>query len=84
MHTSFDAQLDQKILDGLYAVADRAYSRAAGHFLKCEGYIFKSQGPQLTGRPTMGQDCQKSKETSSHLADKQQKRGEHVENIKFR
>ena len=31
--------------------AHRAYSRAAGHFLKCEGYIFKSQGPQLTGRP---------------------------------
>ena len=32
-------------------MAHRAYSRAAGHFLKCEGYIFKSQGPQLTGRP---------------------------------
>ena len=28
---------------------------------------------------TVGQDCQKCKETSSHLANKQQKRGEHVE-----
>ena len=32
---------------------------------------------------TVGQDCQKCKETSNTLADKQQKRGEHVENIKF-
>ena len=31
---------------------------------------------------TVGQDCQKCKETSSPLADKQQKTGEHVENIK--
>ena len=34
-------------------------------------------------RHTVGQDCQKCKETSSPLADKQQKTGEHVENIKF-
>ena len=32
---------------------------------------------------TVGQDRQKCKETSSHLADKQQKMGEYVENIKF-
>ena len=34
-------------------------------------------------RHTVGQDRQKCKETSSPLADKQQKTGEHVENIKF-
>ena len=33
---------------------------------------------------TVGQDCQECKETSSPLADKQQKMGEHVENIKCR
>ena len=32
------------------AVAWRRHTEAAGHFLKCEGYIFKSQGPQLAGR----------------------------------
>ena len=32
---------------------------------------------------TVGQDRQKCKETSNPLADKQQKTGEHVENIKF-
>ena len=32
---------------------------------------------------TVGQDCQKGKEISCPLADKQQKMGEHVENIKF-
>lgn len=42
-----------------------------------------SAGNWETGRRTVGQDCQKCKETSSPLADKQQKRGEHVENIKF-
>jgi hypothetical protein len=35
-------------------------------------------------RHTVGQDCRKCKETSSPLADKQQKTGDHVENIKFR
>jgi hypothetical protein len=33
---------------------------------------------------TVGQDCQKCKETSSPLSDKQQKTGEYAENIKFR
>ena len=33
------------------AVAWRRHTEAAGHFLKCEGYIFKSQGPQLAGLP---------------------------------
>ena len=32
---------------------------------------------------TVDQDRQKCKETSSPLADKQQKTGEHLENIKF-
>ena len=34
-------------------------------------------------RRTVGPDQQKCKETSSSLADKQQKMGENVENIKF-
>ena len=34
-------------------------------------------------RRTVGQDRQKCKETSNPLADKQQKTGENVENIKF-
>ena len=33
--------------------------------------------------PTVGQDCQKCKETSIPLANKKQKMGEHAENIKF-
>ena len=32
---------------------------------------------------TVGQGCQKCKETSSLLADKEQKTGEHVEDIKL-
>ena len=35
------------------------------------------------GCRTVGQDCQKCKETSSPLADKQQKTGERVKNIRF-
>ena len=38
---------------------------------------------QDTALRTVGQDRQKCKETLSPLADKQQKMGEHVENIKF-
>ena len=51
----------------------------------------------MQGRHTVGQDCQKCKETyfrrrkeekwldmSGLLADKQQKMGEHVKNTKFR
>ena len=40
-------------------------------------------GRYMSARRTVGQDRQKCKETSSPLADKQQKTGEHVENIKF-
>ena len=35
------------------------------------------------GGPTVGQDCQKCKETSNPLADKQQKKGEQLEYIKI-
>jgi hypothetical protein len=43
-----------------------------------------ARGKKLsTRRRTVGPDQQKCKETSSSIADKQQKMGENVENIKF-
>ena len=38
---------------------------------------------KTTACRTVGQDRQECKETSSPLVDQQQKKGEHVENIKF-